>query len=194
MWLASYRYDPRLGPNRRTGLRGREDMLLALRLLQDGFALRYCPGAVVEHPQQLEEVRALDFRIANTRGEMRELVLVGAWCGWAGAVSSPASRVSRGARSARRADQSLLADRRDERAAAVEELAVPECAAVVRDLAPGVRQPPVVPARRAMDEHDLIEAREVASSAGWGHPAGSGRALRRNGYSSPPVVWSDQRG
>lgn len=46
----SYFFDPTLGPNRDTGLRGGEDTLLARSLLHDGYRLRYCPEARVRHP------------------------------------------------------------------------------------------------------------------------------------------------
>ena len=55
--LASYRYDPGLGPNRETGLRGGEDTLLAMRLLKDGFGLLYTPDACVRHPVHAERLR-----------------------------------------------------------------------------------------------------------------------------------------
>lgn len=43
-------YHPGLGPSRATGLRGGEDTELALRLMRQGWRLRYCPDAVVYHP------------------------------------------------------------------------------------------------------------------------------------------------
>jgi GT2 family glycosyltransferase len=46
----AYFFDPRLGPNRATGLRGGEDFLLARRLLRDGYRLLYLPEARVRHP------------------------------------------------------------------------------------------------------------------------------------------------
>jgi FkbM family methyltransferase len=46
----AYFFDPRLGPNRATGLRGGEDFLLARRLLRDGYRLRHLPEARVRHP------------------------------------------------------------------------------------------------------------------------------------------------
>lgn len=46
----AHRYDPRLGPNRATGLRGGEDMLIGLQVLKAGFRVRYCPDARVVHP------------------------------------------------------------------------------------------------------------------------------------------------
>jgi hypothetical protein len=52
--FAWYRYDPSLGPNRETGLRGGEDFELGLRLLRDGYELRYCPDAIVDHPVSLK--------------------------------------------------------------------------------------------------------------------------------------------
>ena len=45
-----YRFDPELGPNRTTGLRGSEDTAVGMQLLRDGFRLQYRPDAVVEHP------------------------------------------------------------------------------------------------------------------------------------------------
>jgi glycosyltransferase involved in cell wall biosynthesis len=45
----AYRYDPRLGPNRETGLRGGEDFVLARMLLRDGYSIRYVPEASIEH-------------------------------------------------------------------------------------------------------------------------------------------------
>jgi GT2 family glycosyltransferase len=56
--FASYHYDPRLGPNRDTGLRGGEDVLLGRLLLRDGYRLRYCPDARVRHlahPERMTE-------------------------------------------------------------------------------------------------------------------------------------------
>ena len=55
--FAFYRYDPRLGPNRETGLRGGEDTLLAMMLMRDGFRLLYCPEARVAHPVHLDRMR-----------------------------------------------------------------------------------------------------------------------------------------
>jgi len=55
--FASYRYDPRLGPNRETGLRGGEDTLLAMELMRDGFRLLYTPDALVRHPVYAERLR-----------------------------------------------------------------------------------------------------------------------------------------
>ena len=52
--FAFYRYDPRLGPNRETGMRGGEDSLLAMTLLRDGYRLAYLPAARVSHPVHLE--------------------------------------------------------------------------------------------------------------------------------------------
>ena len=46
----SYYYDPELGPNRETGLRGGEDALLGKLLLGAGYRLVYCPDAIVHHP------------------------------------------------------------------------------------------------------------------------------------------------
>jgi glycosyltransferase involved in cell wall biosynthesis len=54
--FATHRYDPRLGPNRATGLRGGEDTLLGRALMRDGFRLRYCPDARVEHPVPAERM------------------------------------------------------------------------------------------------------------------------------------------
>jgi len=51
--FAFYRYDPRLGPNRETGMRGGEDSLLGMMLLRDGYRLRYLPEARVSHPVDL---------------------------------------------------------------------------------------------------------------------------------------------
>jgi hypothetical protein len=48
--LACYAYDPELGPNRETGLRGGEDFELAYRMMLDGYQLTYVPAARVEHP------------------------------------------------------------------------------------------------------------------------------------------------
>ncbi len=53
-------YDPRLGPSRRTGLRGGEDTVAALRVQARGGVLRYVPDAVVHHPVTPERLR-LDF-------------------------------------------------------------------------------------------------------------------------------------
>ena len=47
--FARYRYDPQLGPNRETGLRGGEDFVLARLLLRDGYSIRYVPEAPIEH-------------------------------------------------------------------------------------------------------------------------------------------------
>jgi glycosyltransferase involved in cell wall biosynthesis len=60
--FAFYQYDPRLGPNRETGLRGGEDSLLGMALMLDGFRLAYVPEARVAHPvhadrTHLEHVR-----------------------------------------------------------------------------------------------------------------------------------------
>lgn len=55
-----YRFDPDLGPNRVTGLRGGEDTVLGLRLLHDGYRLQYRPDAIVEHPVQRERT-TLDY-------------------------------------------------------------------------------------------------------------------------------------
>jgi cellulose synthase/poly-beta-1,6-N-acetylglucosamine synthase-like glycosyltransferase len=38
-----YRFDPALGPNRSTGMRGGEDVALGRRLLADGYRLQYLP-------------------------------------------------------------------------------------------------------------------------------------------------------
>ncbi len=54
--FASYHYDPRLGPNRDTGMRGGEDFLIGLLLLRDGYRLRYCPDARVRHPAHPERM------------------------------------------------------------------------------------------------------------------------------------------
>ncbi len=54
--LLSNPYSPRLGPNRRTGLRGGEDTELALRLLRAGHRLRYVPAARVYHPVARERM------------------------------------------------------------------------------------------------------------------------------------------
>jgi FkbM family methyltransferase len=51
--FAFYRYDPRLGPNRETGMRGGEDSLIAMMLLLDGYRLQYLPEARVSHPVDL---------------------------------------------------------------------------------------------------------------------------------------------
>ncbi|RIL07700.1 MAG: hypothetical protein DCC71_02215 [Proteobacteria bacterium] len=48
--FAAHRYDPALGPNRTTRMRGGEDTLLGKQLLRAGMRLRYCPDAVVRHP------------------------------------------------------------------------------------------------------------------------------------------------
>lgn len=43
-------FDPSLGPNRATGLRGGEDTELAKRILRRGERIRFVPDAVVYHP------------------------------------------------------------------------------------------------------------------------------------------------
>jgi cellulose synthase/poly-beta-1,6-N-acetylglucosamine synthase-like glycosyltransferase len=48
--LLRYPFDPRLGPNRVTGMRGGEDVALGRRLLAAGYRVRYVPEAEVEHP------------------------------------------------------------------------------------------------------------------------------------------------
>jgi len=48
--FSRYRYDTRLGPNRRSGLRGGEDWVLGKLLLRDGYRMVYCPEAIVRHP------------------------------------------------------------------------------------------------------------------------------------------------
>lgn len=58
----SYHYDPRLGPNRQTGLRGGEDVLLAKLLLRDGYRLRYFPDARVLHPVYPERMTKASLR------------------------------------------------------------------------------------------------------------------------------------
>jgi GT2 family glycosyltransferase len=45
-----HRYDPDLGPNRETGLRGGEDFELGYRLLLEENTITYVPTAHVEHP------------------------------------------------------------------------------------------------------------------------------------------------
>ena len=50
-------YDARLGPSRRTGLRGGEDTVVALRVQARGGVLRYVPDAVVHHPVTPERLR-----------------------------------------------------------------------------------------------------------------------------------------
>ena len=45
-----YRYEPALGPNRETGIRGGEDTLLAMQLLRDGARILYVADALVRHP------------------------------------------------------------------------------------------------------------------------------------------------
>lgn len=54
--FATYRYDPRLGPNRDTGLRGGEDWVFAQQILRDGLRVLYCPDARVEHPVHASRV------------------------------------------------------------------------------------------------------------------------------------------
>jgi len=54
--FSQYRYDPLLGPNRQTGMRGGEDTLLAMQLLRDGRRLQYCPDARVRHPVEPERM------------------------------------------------------------------------------------------------------------------------------------------
>lgn len=51
-----YRYDPELGPNIRTGLRGGEDFELGWRTIRDGYQLRHVPAAHVEHPVKAERM------------------------------------------------------------------------------------------------------------------------------------------
>jgi hypothetical protein len=75
-----YRFDPDLGPNRATGLRGGEDFALGMRLLQDGYRLQYRPDALVEHPVRpdrttLEYVRRS--YLANAVEEIRLRRLLG---------------------------------------------------------------------------------------------------------------------
>jgi len=48
--FSTYQYDPRLGPNRDTGLRGGEDTAISIQLMRDGYRLRYIPDARVVHP------------------------------------------------------------------------------------------------------------------------------------------------
>jgi hypothetical protein len=48
--FSRYRYDTRLGPNRRSGLRGGEDWALGHQVLRDGYAIVYRPEALVHHP------------------------------------------------------------------------------------------------------------------------------------------------
>lgn len=45
-----YHYEPRLGPNRDTGLRGGEDSLVNMLLMRDGYRFCYIPDACVWHP------------------------------------------------------------------------------------------------------------------------------------------------
>lgn len=49
-WLVDHPYRPDLGPNRETGLRGGEDTLVALEILEAGGRIAYAPRAVVHHP------------------------------------------------------------------------------------------------------------------------------------------------
>lgn len=51
-----YHYEPRLGPNRDTGLRGGEDTLINMLLLRDGYRFRYNPDARVFHPVHAERM------------------------------------------------------------------------------------------------------------------------------------------
>jgi glycosyltransferase involved in cell wall biosynthesis len=90
------RFDPELGPNRETGLRGGEDTLLAWQLVQSGLRILHRPEAQVLHPvpaqrltvthvlagyfyQGIEAVRlrrALEARetsLADTRRRLRRL-------------------------------------------------------------------------------------------------------------------------
>lgn len=53
-----YRYDPALGPNRETGIRGGEDTLLACELLRDGDKILHVPDALVQHPVEPERMDA----------------------------------------------------------------------------------------------------------------------------------------
>jgi hypothetical protein len=48
--LLRFPFDPRLGPNRATGMRGGEDVALGRSLLAAGYRVRYVPEAEVEHP------------------------------------------------------------------------------------------------------------------------------------------------
>ncbi len=48
--FSRYRYDTRLGPNRRSGLRGGEDWALGHQILRDGYRMVYRPEALVHHP------------------------------------------------------------------------------------------------------------------------------------------------
>jgi len=48
--FSRYHYDTRLGPNRRSGLRGGEDWALGHQLLRDGYRMVYRPDALVHHP------------------------------------------------------------------------------------------------------------------------------------------------
>lgn len=54
--FARARYDPALGPNRATGLRGGEDTLLAVELLRGGDRILYRPDARVGHPVEPERM------------------------------------------------------------------------------------------------------------------------------------------
>jgi len=47
-------FDPTLGPNRSTGMRGGEDVALGQRLLAEGYRLQYLPHAEVFHPVRPE--------------------------------------------------------------------------------------------------------------------------------------------
>ena len=46
----NHAFDPTLGPNRCTGMRGGEDVALGRRLLEEGYELQYLPDAEVLHP------------------------------------------------------------------------------------------------------------------------------------------------
>jgi glycosyltransferase involved in cell wall biosynthesis len=51
-----YHYEPALGPNRATGIRGGEDTLLAIQLLRDGGRILYVADALVRHPVEPERI------------------------------------------------------------------------------------------------------------------------------------------
>lgn len=83
--FAVYHYDPALGPNRASGLRGGEDFLLGRLLLRDGYTIQYVPDARVTHSVHRERMTPADVvrshylqgiesvRIAVALGDSRQL-------------------------------------------------------------------------------------------------------------------------
>jgi len=75
-----YQFDPDLGPNRATGLRGGEDFAVGMRLLQDGYRLQYRPDALIDHPVRPDRTTIGYVRgsyLANAVEEIRLRQLLG---------------------------------------------------------------------------------------------------------------------